>query len=151
MNFFCPHHLKYQVNANSIITLYNSISHDMKQFFLPTHIAIKLLPPKFTSRHQPDDTGIIADLKVGCTKPCIFGSYWKFLSLLIVLKGWQYQGSYKEEDAGEYNMLASHTCCIVRWSLRNLGMEIMASMFQIKVPVVDGVRHTFYLWHWILT
>ena len=86
MNVFWPHHLRYQGNVNAILTLDNCISHDIKQFFLLTHIAIKFLPPKVTSRHQPDDTGIISSLKVGCTNPCIFGSYWKCLTILVVLK-----------------------------------------------------------------
>ena len=33
MKFFRPHHLKYQVNFNAILTLDNFTVHDMKQFF----------------------------------------------------------------------------------------------------------------------
>ena len=65
MNVFFPHHLKYQGNANAVLTLENCTAHDMKQFCLPTRLGIKLLPPKYTSHHQPDDMGIIASLKVG--------------------------------------------------------------------------------------
>ena len=46
MNVFWPHHLKYQVNFNAILTLENFTAHDMKQFFLPTHLGIKLMPTK---------------------------------------------------------------------------------------------------------
>ena len=65
MNLFCPHHLKYQRNANAILTLKNFTSRDIKQFCLPTHIGIKLLQQKFTSRHQLFDMGIIVFLEVG--------------------------------------------------------------------------------------
>ena len=57
--------LKYQGNINSILTLDNCNSHDMKQFCLPTLQGIKFIPQKLTSCHQPDDMDIIAYLKVG--------------------------------------------------------------------------------------
>ena len=65
MNDFWPHHLKYQGNVNAIITLDNFTAHDIKQFFLPTRLGIKFLPPKVPSCHKPADMGIIASLKVG--------------------------------------------------------------------------------------
>ena len=65
MNVFWKYNLKYQGNANAILTLENCTAHEIKQFFLPNHIGIKFLPLKVTIFHQPADMGIIASLKVG--------------------------------------------------------------------------------------
>ena len=107
MNVFWPHNLKYQVNVNAILILENCTAHGTKQCFLSTCIGIKLLPPKITSRHQPADMRIIESSKVG------YKSLYLWNIFVVVLKGRQYQGSDKEEDTGEYNMVEIQTCWIV--------------------------------------
>ena len=86
MSFFWGHHLKYQANVNAIPTLDNCTADDMKQFFFPTPLGMKFLPPIVTSHHQPSDMGIIASLKVGC-KALYLRKILEFFTLLVVLKG----------------------------------------------------------------
>ena len=85
MNVFWPHHLKYQVNVNDILTLDNCTAHEMKQFCLPTRLGIKFLPPKVTSHHQPADMGIISSLKVGYKNLFL----WKLLEIFETPGGFE--------------------------------------------------------------
>ena len=58
------------------------------------------MPPQVTSRHQPANMGIISYLKVGY-KALYHRKLLENFDTPVVLKGWQYQESGKEEDTGE--------------------------------------------------
>ena len=67
--------VKNSGDVNALLIMENCSAHDICMSYLPPRLTINLLPTNVTSKHQPEDMGMIDALKFGYKfSPLIFFS-----------------------------------------------------------------------------